>query len=40
MLELSVANAVIQIRRETPFTPAERNRGVALAELFTDIHEP
>ena len=28
VLELSVANAVIQIRRETPFTPAERSRGV------------
>ncbi len=39
VLELSVANAVIQIRREAPFTPAERTRGVALAELFTDVHE-
>lgn len=39
VLELTVGNAVIQIRRDTPFTPAERKRGVALAELFTDIHE-
>lgn len=39
VLELQVANAVIQVRRETPFTPAERKRGVALADLFTDIHE-
>lgn len=37
VLEMSVANAVIQIRRDTPFTPAERARGAALAELVSDV---
>jgi len=37
VLEMSVANAVVQIRRETPFTPAERARGAALAELVSDV---
>ena len=37
VLEMTVGTAVIQIRRETPFTPAERTRGSALAELVTDV---
>ena len=37
VLEMTVGTAVIQIRRETPFTPAERARGSALAELVTDV---
>jgi GNAT superfamily N-acetyltransferase len=37
VLELSVGTAVIQIRRETPFTPAERARGSALADLVSDV---
>jgi ribosomal protein S18 acetylase RimI-like enzyme len=37
VLELTVGTAVIQIRRETPFTPAERTRGSALAELVSDV---
>ncbi|WP_322936996.1 GNAT family N-acetyltransferase [Nocardioides bizhenqiangii] len=37
VLEMQVGNAVIQIRRETPFTPAERVRGSALAELVSDV---
>lgn len=37
ILELTVGTAVIQIRRETPFTPSERVRGSALAELVTDV---
>lgn len=37
VLEMQVANAVIQIRRDTPFTPAERTRGAALAELVSDV---
>ncbi len=37
VLELTVGTAVIQIRRETPFTPAERARGAALAELVSDV---
>ncbi|KAA1427299.1 GNAT family N-acetyltransferase [Nocardioides antri] len=37
VLEMTVANAVIQIRRDTPFTPAERARGAALAELVSDV---
>ncbi len=36
-LELTVGTAVIQVRRETPFTPEERVRGSALAELVTDV---
>ena len=37
VLEMTVGTAVIQIRRETPFTPAERVRGSALAELVSDV---
>jgi GNAT superfamily N-acetyltransferase len=37
VLEMNVGTAVIQIRRETPFTPAERARGTALAELVGDV---
>jgi GNAT superfamily N-acetyltransferase len=37
VLEMNVGTAVIQIRRETPFTPAERARGTALAELVSDV---
>jgi len=37
VLEMTVGTAVIQIRRETPFTPAERARGSALAELVGDV---
>lgn len=37
VLELTVGTAVIQIRREVPFTPAERERGSALAELVSDV---
>lgn len=37
VLEMTVGTAVIQIRRETPFTPAERARGAALAELVSDV---
>ena len=37
ILEMNVGTAVIQIRRETPFTPAERVRGSALAELVSDV---
>lgn len=37
VLEMTVGTAVIQIRRETPFTPAERGRGAALAELVSDV---
>lgn len=37
VLELTVGSAVVQIRRETPFTPAERARGAALAELVSDV---
>jgi GNAT superfamily N-acetyltransferase len=37
VLEMTVGNAVVQIRRETPFTPAERARGGALADLVSDV---
>jgi GNAT superfamily N-acetyltransferase len=37
ILEMTVESAVIQIRRMTPFTPAERARGAALAELVSDV---
>ncbi|NYJ02641.1 GNAT superfamily N-acetyltransferase [Nocardioides thalensis] len=37
VLELTVGNAVVQIRRATPFTPTERERGSAMAELVTDV---
>jgi GNAT superfamily N-acetyltransferase len=37
VLEMTVGTAIIQIRRETPFTPAERVRGSALAELVGDV---
>lgn len=37
VLEMTVGTAVIQIRREVPFTPAERTRGSALAELVSDV---
>ena len=37
ILELTVGNAVVQIRRATPFTPTERNRGAAMAELVSDV---
>ncbi|WP_344774658.1 GNAT family N-acetyltransferase [Nocardioides panacisoli] len=37
VLELSVGNAVVQIRRATPFTPTERERGAAMAELVSDV---
>lgn len=37
ILELTVGNAVVQIRRATPFTPTERERGAAMADLVTDV---
>ncbi len=37
VLEMTVGTAVIQIRRDTSFTPAERTRGSALADLVTDV---
>jgi GNAT superfamily N-acetyltransferase len=37
VLEMTVGSAVIQIRRDTSFTPAERARGAALAELVSDV---
>lgn len=37
VLELTVDNAVVQIRRATPFTPTERERGAAMAELVSDV---
>lgn len=37
VLELVVGNAVVQIRRTTPFTPTERTRGAALADLVGDV---
>ncbi len=37
VLELTVGNAVVQIRRATPFTPTERERGAAMAELVSDV---
>lgn len=37
ILEMTVESAVIQIRRMMPFTPAERARGAALAELVSDV---
>ncbi|KAA1421292.1 GNAT family N-acetyltransferase [Nocardioides humilatus] len=37
VLEMTVGTAVIQIRRDAPFTPAERTRGAALADLVSDV---
>jgi GNAT superfamily N-acetyltransferase len=37
VLEMTIGTAVVQIRREVPFTPAERSRGEALAELVSDV---
>ena len=37
VLEMTVGSAVIQIRRDPAFTPAERARGTALAELVSDV---
>lgn len=37
VLELTVGNAVVQIRRATPFTETERARGAAMADLVTDV---
>lgn len=37
VLEMTVGTAVIQVRRDAPFTPAERARGSALAELVGDV---
>lgn len=37
VLELTVGNAVVQIRRATPFTPTERERGAAMADLVSEV---
>lgn len=37
VLELTVGNATVQVRRATPFTPTERERGFALADLVSDV---
>jgi GNAT superfamily N-acetyltransferase len=37
VLEMTVGSAVIQIRRDPSFTPEERARGAALAELVSDV---
>ncbi|UMG93384.1 GNAT family N-acetyltransferase [Nocardioides sp. TF02-7] len=37
VLELTVGNAVVQVRRDTPFTATERERGAAMAELVSHV---
>lgn len=37
VLEMTVGNATVQIRRDTPFTSTERTRGEAMAELVTHV---
>lgn len=37
VLEMTVGNATVQIRRATPFTSTERVRGAAMAELVTHV---
>lgn len=37
VLEMTVGNATVQIRRSTPFTSTERVRGAAMAELVTHV---
>ena len=39
VLEMTVGTAVVQIRRHTPFTPTERQRGAAMAELVSEVLE-
>jgi GNAT superfamily N-acetyltransferase len=36
---MTVGNAIVQIRRTTPFTPAERKRGAAMADLVGEVLE-
>ena len=37
VMEMNVANAVVQVRRTTPFTATERARGAAMADLVSDV---
>ena len=37
LLEMTVGDVLVQVRRATPFTDTERARGVAVAELVTDV---
>lgn len=39
VMELSVGDVLVQIRRETPFASIERTRGTAMAQLVTDVLE-
>lgn len=39
VMEMTVGNAIVQIRRSTPFTPTERKRGAAMAELVSEVLE-
>lgn len=36
-MDMLVADVLVQVRRTTPFTQVERERGVALAELVTEV---
>ena len=37
VMEMTVGTAAVQIRRHTPFTPTERTRGAAMAELVSAV---
>ncbi len=37
VLEMTVGNAVVQVRRTTPFTAVERTRGAAMAQMVSDV---
>ncbi len=37
VLEMTVGNAVVQVRRTTPFTATERTRGAAMAQMVSDV---
>lgn len=37
VLEMTVGDVLVQVRRATPFTDTERARGVAVADLVTDV---
>lgn len=37
VMEMTVGNVAVQIRRQAPFTPTEHARGAAIAELVNDV---
>jgi len=37
VMEMTVGDVVVQVRRQTPFTATEHARGAALADLVTDV---